>query len=323
MRKFILTLLISLAASLLAQAQVEYLYIEAMGSAQLHGKEPSLVGDHLILHAKGNIAPSLKYRLRQRFSIPIYDPKNPLNATDFLQISWDISPKWSLDAGKMPVNIGGYEWDDAPTEIYYWGDFINSIAQIYALAGTAWYRPAPGQNIYLQFSHSLQHLGHPDVFNVGLGWYGQIAPWWNTIWGFSCMDDPYRHRMGYLALGNRFQLGSLALELDLMYRRSLIQKSAGFDGSVVARLEYNIGQKWSLFAKGGWDYNDASNVDPQGIAYDLTVVPGNRYLFGGGGMEYYPLGNPNLRIHAVGWFDDRSRLFHATVGMTFRLNFIK
>lgn len=323
MRKFILTLLISLAASLLAQAQVEYLYIEAMGSAQLHGKEPSLVGDHLILHAKGNISPSLRYRLRQRFSIPIYDPKNPLNATDFLQLTWDISPRWSLDAGKMPVNIGGYEWDDAPTEIYYWGDFINSIAQIYALAGTAWYRPAPGQNIYLQFSHSLLHLGHPDVFNVGLGWYGQIAPWWNTIWGFNCMDDPYHHRMGYLALGNRFQLGSLALELDLMYRRSLIQKSAGFDGSVVARLEYNIGQKWSLFAKGGWDYNDASNVDPQGIAYDLTVVPGNRYLFAGGGLEFFPLGNQNLRIHAVGWFDDRSRQFHATVGMTFRLNFIK
>ena len=312
MRKTFLSLLLLLATGVMLHALVEYVYFETRVSGRLTGDKVTLSGDHLNLHVKGKITPTLTYQLRQRFTKPLYDPKNPLNATDVLSLTWDFAPKWC-----------GYEWDDAPTDLYYWNDFANTIAQVYALGGTLMYQPREQQLLQFQFSHSLLHMGNPNVFNASLGWMGQFAPWWKTIWGINWMDDPYHHHMGYVALGNRFEVGPAALELDLMYRRSLIQKSAGFDGSVVARLEYRIHGQWLLFAKGGWDLNEAVNVDPDGIAYDLTVAPGTRYLYGGGGVEYFPLGNRNLRLHLVGWADDRSWKLNLLLGLTFRLHLVK
>ena len=325
MKRLFLPVLGFLAAAVLsaAQVKVEYVYFETRLSGRMTGPKPFFSADHLNLHVKGSIGSSLTYELRQRFTKPLYDAKNPLNATDKLMLTWDISPRWSINGGKLPVFIGGYEWDDAPTDLYFWNDFSNTIAQVYALGGTAMCKPAEGQMIQLQFTHSLLHLGHPDVFNASLGWYGQFAPWWETIWGINWMDDPYHHHMGYLALGNRFQAGPFALELDLMYRRSLIQASAGFDGSLVAKLECRIGTKWLLFAKGGGDRNDAANVDPEGIAYDLTVAPGTQFLFGGGGVEFFPLGDRKLRLHALGWTDNRSRKLNLSLGLTYALYLVK
>ena len=324
MRKSLLLLIGFLAACSLASAQVvESVFFETRLSGRVTGNKATLSGDHLNLHVKGNITPSLSYTLRQRFTKPLYDPKNPLNATDILRLDWVISPKWSIDIGKLPVFIGGYEWDDTPTDLYFWNDFSNTVPQVYALGGTVYFQPAQEQKLLLQFSHSLLHMGNANVFNASLGWYGHVFPWWKTIWGINWMDDPYHHHMCYVALGNRFEAGPLALELDLMYRRSLKQASAGFDGDVVARLEYCIGKKWMLFAKGGWDLNDARNVDPDGVPYDLTVAPGTRYLYGGGGVEYFPFANRNLRLHALGWADDRSGLLNLSVGLTFRLHIVK
>lgn len=323
MRKTILPLLILLAAALTAHAQVEYVFMETRVSGNLYGNKTSLSGDYLNLHVKGKIIPTLTYQLRQRFTKPFHDPKNPLNATDILTLTWDFAPKWSVNAGKLPIFIGGFEWDDAPIDLYYWSDFADKIAQVYALGGTLMFSPTKQQMLQFQFSSSLLHYGHPNVYNASLGWMGQVAPWWKTIWGINWMDDPHHHHMGYLSLGNRFEAGPAALELDLMYRRSFIQKSAGFDGSVVARLEYRINSQWVLSAKGGWDFNDASNVDADGIAYDLTVAPGSRYLFGGGGLEYFPLGNRNIRLHAIGWADNRSRKLNLSLGLSFCLHIVK
>ena len=207
MRKNLLSALILLASYLAAQAQVEYVFFETRVSGRVNGNEASLSGDHLNLHVKGKIGRSLTYQLRQRFTKPLYDAKNPLNATDILSLTWDFAPKWIVNAGKLPIFIGGYEWDDTPTNLYYWNDFSNTIAQVYALGGTLMYRPSQKQLIQLQLSSSLLHLGNPNVFNASLGWIGEIAPWWKTIWGINWMDDPYHHHMGHLALGNRFEAG--------------------------------------------------------------------------------------------------------------------
>ena len=318
---FAALLLVLTSVCALAQIKVENVFFEMRGGVSL--TRPNLYADYYNLHVKGQLSPTLRYQLRQRFNLPLHDEDNILNATDILRLSWDITPRWSLEVGKMPVNIGGYEWDDAPIDVYYWSDFCNTIAQIYALGGTLWWKPSASQHLYAQFSQSLLHLWKQDVFNAGLGWYGQVFSWWKTIWGVNWMDDALRHHMAYVSLGNRFEAGPAALELDAMYRRSLIQKTAGFDGGVVARLEVNIGKKWSIFAKGGWDYNDLSNKDPNGNPYDLTVLPGTNYFFYGGGAEYFPLGNPNLRLHAAAWADNREKQLYAVAGLTFRLHLVK
>ena len=322
MRKTILTVLLLLLATGLKAQLVEYAYFDARGSFngtwenQKFGSR--LTADNMNFHLKGHFTPNLHYRLRQRFTKPLYDPKYPLNCTDILTLTWDINPHWTLEGGKFPVFIGGYEWEDAPIDIYYHSDFSETIPAVYAFGGRVYYHLNEKQLLLMEVTQSLLADGHADVWNVDVGWEGQFAKWWKTIWGVNVMDDYYRHLMCYVALGNRFEVGPAALELDGIYRRSLKQKHAGIDLSLIARFTYTVGRCVINF-KGGYDVNNASNVDPDGIPYDLTVAPGTSYLWASGGVEYFPLKNNDIRIHAMAMTDNRNRTVTFKTGLTIRL----
>ncbi len=188
------------------------------------------------------------------------------------------------------------------TKPYYSG-FCNGIQQVYGLGGSAFFRPKEGQELELQVTHSPLHGGNLTRFNVGLCWSGRFFPWWETKWSINWIDDYYHHMMGYVALGNRIQMGSVvALELDLMYRRALTQKKAQFDGTVIAKMDFRINDKWRLFVKGSYDEND-QNVDDEGIPYDMTLPAG--------------------RIHAVAWTESATKKVSASVGLTYYFDFVK
>lgn len=333
MKKTLLCAFGLFAACLVASAQVEYVCFDMRGSFNetlsrpdgsdaLQGKARFL-GEHLNLMVKGKLGSSLTYFLRQRFTKPLYNAEVPLNATDILTLTWDISPKWSLQGGKLPGLIGGFEWDEAPIDLYYWDLFANNISEVYALGVAGMFRPAEEQMLQLQVTQSLVSPGKADVWHVALGWYGRFSSWWSTIWSVNYMDDIYHHRMGYVSLGNRFHVGPVALEWDIMYRRSMIQRQAGLDMSTVARLIVEAGSKWRFFSKGGYDFNDACNVDPDGIAYDLTVAPGTRHSFLGVGAEYFPLGNRDIRLHALAVANNTTRELNFLAGITYRLYLVR
>lgn len=311
-----------LATGMRAQVVVNAAYFEARGSYNAHFTKPysgAFSGEVLNFVLEGELTPKLSYQFRQLLNVLPYSANNVLNGTEILSLTWTPTPKWSFQVGKIPVNIGGFEWSFDPIDIYYWTDFCDHIPYISALGAGATFSPNENQSFIVQGTRSLLTDGRYDVFNLSLGWSGQFASWWKTIWGFNLMDDDFHHMMGYLILGNRFEAGPVAFELDGMYRRSFKQRSAGLDMSVTGRLEYTIG-KWVLTAKGGYDANSEKNIDPDGYAYDLTVEPGTSYLFGGAGVEYYPLGNKNVRIHTMGWYENRDRAFHLMAGLTFRLH---
>ena len=323
MRKIFLAIVGLLVASVLASAQVDYAAIEARGAFVLNQGKPGLSADYVNVHIKGRIGPSLRFRFRQRLTKPIYDSKNPLNGTDILSLTWDISPKWSIAGGKLPIYVGGYEWDAAPIDVYYYSAFCNHIQQVYALGGQVFFRPAEGQELQLQVGHSPLHGGNLSRLEAGLGWTGRFTSWWKTMWSINWIDDYCHHMMGYVALGNRFQMGPVVgLELDLMYRRCLTQKKAAFDGTVIAKFDFRIGDKWNLFVKGSCDRN-GWNVDENGIAYDMTMPADSRYWVAGGGMEFFPRGNADLRIHAVAWTDSADKNVNASIGLTYFFDFVK
>lgn len=323
MSKVFLSIMCLLFASVLASAQVDYAAIEARGAFVVNQGNPGVSADYVNIQVKGHILPSLRFRFRQRLTKPIYDTKNPLNGTDILSLTWDISSKWSLSGGKLPITVGGYEWDAAPIDVYYYSGFCNGIQQVYGLGGSVFFRPAQGQELQLQVTHSPLHGGNLSRFNVGLSWNGRFFPWWETIWSVNWIDDYYHHMMGYLALGNRFHMGSVvSLDLDMMYRRALTQKKAQFDGTAIAKLNFRINDKWNLFAKGSYDEND-QNVDDEGIPFDMTLPPGSHYWVAGGGMEFYPLGDSDLRIHAVAWTESASKKLNASIGVTCNVDFVK
>ena len=323
----VLALLFTLLAAR-AQVKVDSLYFDGRASIQASvvpggWNNLNLIGESLNLNLWGHLTPSVSYRFRQRFTLPLYDKDNPLNATDWLLISWKATPRWTFNAGKMPTLIGGYEWDYAPVDLHFWSNFDDTIGQYYALGGAVMYQVAEGQQLQLQVTRSLLSYGESNIWSGALGWTGSFAPWWKTIWAFTFMDDPYRHRMSYTTLGNRFEAGPVALEVDLMYRRALLPIGGmGPDCTIVGHLWWTLGN-FHLFTKGGFDYNDAANVDSNGIPYDLSVAPGTRYGFAGGGVEYFPLGNRDVRLHAVGWWNSGTNAFVFNAGVTFRLYIVR
>ena len=100
-------------------------------------------GDYFNLHIKGQLNDKLTYRIRQRLNKGI-DEDNPFNATDFLWLRWQASPKWSFTGGKQPILIGGYEIDSPPVDVYYYGAFSLHLNQYYAFGATATWTPSPG-----------------------------------------------------------------------------------------------------------------------------------------------------------------------------------
>ena len=278
-------------------------------------------GDYLNLHILGQLTDKLTFRIRQRLNKKIEDT-NPFNATDFLWLKWQATPKWSFTFGKQPIMLGGYEIDSAPIDVYYYGAFTNNLYQYYAFGISAAYSPAPGQSIAIQFIPSPISPVTQNAYSYNLYWNGHILPRWKTVWSYNLVEDMYARKMNYLVLGNKFELGPLVVDLDLIDRAAFQQKNWLSDWSVIVKAILTLG-KWNLCTKVGYERNDAANVDIDGISYDLTLPAGNDYFYGGAGVEYFPLGNENLRIHAAYFRDNHDAVNNFDIGITWRFKIYK
>ena len=73
----------------------------------------------------------------------------------------------------------------------------------------------------------------------------------------------------------------------------------------------------------GYERNDAANVDGDGVTYDLILPAGNDYVYGGAGVEFFPLGDENLRLHAVWFRDSYDHIDNFDIGLTWRFSIYK
>ena len=279
-------------------------------------------GDFLNLHIKGQLTNALTFRVRQRLNKKI-DDKNPFNATDFLWLKWQATPHWSFTAGKQPILIGGYEIDSAPIDVYYYGAFSNRLYQYYAFGATATYSPEPGQDISIEFCPSPISPVTQNAYSYNLYWNGHIGSAWKTTWSYNLVEDELHRKMNWIAFGNRFLIGSLAVDVDFINRAAFGQPRFFLtDWTLIGKAIWTIG-KWNLCTKIGYEKNDAANVAPDGISYDLVLPAGNDYLYGGAGVEFFPLGNENLRLHAVYFRDNHDRVNNFDLGITWRFNLLR
>ena len=278
-------------------------------------------GDYFNLHIKGHMGESLTYRVRQRMNKKI-DEKNPFNATDLLWIRWQATPKWSFMAGKQAILVGGYEYDSAPIDVYYYGAFTTRLYQYFAFGATATYSPIPGQEISFQFCPSPISPGTQDSYSYNLYWNGGYGIW-KTTWSYNYVEDEYHRHMNWIALGNKFKLGKLVVDVDYVNRAAFGQPRFFFtDWSLITKAILTLG-KWNLCTKVGYERNLAENVAPDGLSYDLVLPAGNDYLYGGAGVEYFPLGNDNLRLHAVYFGDNHDLVHNFDIGITWRFSIYK
>ena len=279
-------------------------------------------GDYLNLHVFGQLSDNLTFRVRQRLNKKIED-NNPFSATDFLWLKWQATPKWSFTAGKHPIGIGGYEIDSAPIDVYYYGAFSNNLYQYYAFGVSATYSPAEGQAISAQFIPSPISPVEQNAYSYNLYWNGHILPHWKTVWSYNLVEDELHRKMNWIVLGNKFEMGPLVVDVDLIDRFSIKQQDLFSDWSAIMKAILTLG-KWNLCTKVGYERNDAANVDPgSGISWDLVLPASNDYLYGGAGLEFFPLGDENLRLHAAWFWDNHDRINNFDIGITWRFSAYK
>ncbi len=278
-------------------------------------------GEHFNLNMQGHITENISFRFRQRFHKNIVSGNNIFNATDFLYIDWQIDKHWSLRFGRDEILIGGYEYDYAPIDVYYYSDFCNNLPECYAFGASVGYNFNADQKLIFQITNTPFKGGNSNLLSCNLAWFGYIAPWWKTIWSVNESEYADGKFENIIALGNRFEFGDWYIEADYISRyRSSFDKFLFDHFAVIGKLNYNY-KNWNFFAKGGYDadrypkaYHPTTYI--LDFEYDYTHI--------GCGAEYFPLkDSKDLRLHAVYYYNDNLESHNLMLGATWKLNLLR
>ena len=99
------------------EGRVDYDYI--MRTVDKSG----LDGKFFNFEMKGSFLQDFTYRIRQRIDMTAGGSK-----TDFMIVSYHPTKNWSFTAGRMPLAVGGWEYDLPPIDVYFASHFWNEFS---------------------------------------------------------------------------------------------------------------------------------------------------------------------------------------------------
>ena len=281
------------------------------------------------IEAKGKVTDWLSYRWRQRLNRDnagggMID--NLPNSIDIASLTFAVTDKFSISAGKQCAAYGGIEYDLNPIEIYQYSEIINNMSNF--MSGVMFtYDFTSNQQLAFQvldsrnnsiedtYGNNLATNKLPLVYT--LNWNANMfGGAWQTRWSASVMDEVKDKYMYYVALGNQFNFSpkcnmfvdfmSSYEELD---RKGIMTNMLGgkknFNGhnmyntlynSLVAKVNWRFCPKWNFFVKGMLE-SAAIYGGEDGYA-DGNYRTSVGYLTG---VEYYPMeSNLHLFLTFVG-----------------------
>lgn len=257
-------------------------------------------GKYLKFALNGNISDKFSYAFRYRIYKDNGAPSDFFGSVDWVYLAYQINKNFSVSAGKEVIAIGGYEYDKAPIDVYFWSDYWNNIPAAFQFGASFNYHTNDGKHtLKFQATNSpFSGQSLDGLFAYNLIWYGDLG-WFKPIYSVNFIEYDKGRFMNYIALGNKFTIGNYSLELDYMNRASFQQENFFADFSIIANMNYLITDHWNVFIKGGYDQNKAQAIGAPYI-FDRSVTPGTQYGFYGAGVEFYPIKSlkNNLRIHA-------------------------
>ena len=295
--------------------------------------EPSFAhgfaGKYLVVALDGTIGSKFSYHLRQRLNTPNIGFANTFfQGTDWAYLNWNFTDNFFLSAGKQVVAIGGWEYDTNPIDIYYGTEFWNRVC-CYEMGMSLNYKDNSGKNHFL-----LQMCNSPfinsamqSIYAYNLMWYGNFGIF-KTAYSVNMIEYEQGKFINYISLGNKLQFNGVEMYLDLTNRASFEQERFfGQDITAIYGIGVDIGKKWIVFAKAGYDFNQAqlpNTDDHTQEAYDQYVVPGKKVDFESLGFEYYPMGDRSLRLHLCGSHTsvDGESKFQANLGLTWKVDLL-
>lgn len=245
-------------------------------------------GKYLNFSLDGNITPNISYSLKQRLNKSI-SQSNLFSATDWATITY-TTKKWQLSAGKQVVAIGGYEYDAAPIDLYFASEFWNNIP-CYQFGVSASYIIGDNDYVMFQLCESPFSNDNDARFGYNLLWKGDYD-WYQTFSSLNLFQTAPNCYIGYIAIGNLFKFGKFTISIDIMER---IQNGSidGENMSFMGDIKYKVNDKLTLLVNGSHDFNNSEKDN------DYCVLKGINISRLSGGLEWFPLKNNNVRVHAL------------------------
>ncbi|MBR1889773.1 MAG: porin [Alloprevotella sp.] len=229
---------------------------------------------------------SFRYRLNKMNKASDF-----FDATDWIHLDYRPIPQLTLSAGKQVVMVGGYEYDRPPIDLYFCSEFWNQSSP-YAWGASVAYTLKNGRDTFTaQFTQSPFRQSGQDTYAYHFHWTGQHGRW-STLWSYNLMEYAQGRFIHYLALGNAISLGKVRMELDLMNRAGKGQAVLLQDVSLIGEVQYRPIPQLCLSAKASYDVNKGHGD------CDRWVWAGTEVSRYGGAVEYFPLKDKSLRIHA-------------------------
>lgn len=307
--------------TLRAQHEISRLGLEVRGDWQLSSRsaEPSRI-NHSAFEGKfanfrmdGTLGENLTYSFRYRLNKV---QSNPFAATDWLTLTYSTND-WEFSGGKQVVAIGGYEYDRAPIDIYFASEYWHQVA-CYQFGVSAAYKfgDTVGSKLLGQICQSPYDLGASGLYAYNLMYTSDYS-----LSSVNLLEYAPGRYIGYLAIGAKEQFGPVKVELDGMYRKDF-EVEGGNSFSAMLDVAWVASQKLNLFTHASYDVNGSA------LMHDL--VPNRTDIWHiGGGVEYFPMGNKDVRIHAAtsyafgsgfGALQEGDLMFQ--MGVTWRINLI-
>ena len=247
-------------------------------------------GKNVSILINGDLNDHFSYNYRQRLYRGHGD-ESFFNATDFLYLTYRPDEHWSFSGGKQIVEIGGYEYDLAPIDIYFLSEYCSNIT-CYQMGVNAGYSFDGGKDMLrFQFCQSPFRREDSDMYAYNLMWNGSHGLF-DSIWSLNFIEYLPGRFISYLALGNHFTFGRFSVFADFMNRSLMDGVSFLRDFTVIGKVEYSFSDRLGVFGKASYDRND---LDEEG---DWCVHPGTSVGRVGCGVEYFPLADKRLRLHA-------------------------
>ena len=255
---------------------------ENLAGANLAGNS-GFDGKFLNFRMDGVLAQNLSYSIRYRAHKV---QSNPFAATDWATLNY-TTDEWEFSAGKQVVAIGGYEYDRAPIDIYFASEYWHQIA-CYQFGVSAAYKYG-NTKLLGQICRSPY-----DFANQNLYAYNLMVMNSHTLSSINLLEYAPGKFAGYIAIGDREVFGDVAVEWDVMYRNDLENLKNNASLSLMVDVNWAMNEKFNIFTHASLDSNDGSVT-----MFEPTVLPGTEIWRVGGGVEYFPTGKKNVRIHAA------------------------
>ncbi len=324
-RRFVLLCTFALFATTLS-AQITRLDVEVRGDWQkeiLDGvnlpANSGFSGKFLNLRLDGSLSENLTYSIRYRANKV---QGSPFAATDWATLNYNTD-NWEFSAGKQVVAIGGYEYDRAPIDIYFASEYWHQIA-CYQFGVSAAYKYG-NSKLLGQVCRSPYDFAGEDLYAYNLMVINSSTL--SSLSSINLLEYAPGKFAGYIAIGMREVFGDVAVEWDVMYRNDLENLKDSSSFSTMFDANWAVDEKLNIFAHASYDTNNSM------LMYDPTVFYGTNICRVGGGVEYFPTGKKNVRIHAAtsytfgeqgnllgGGLMDKHLMFQA--GLTWKVNLL-